>query len=202
MTTETEVRTLQGRLIFHDGIQAWFELKLDQPQCGEASIELFEQDSNSLAVLRGCRVQSHGALIFSARGNIRQIVERIESLGKCVRRAPFPDFSGVKPDKPVHEYRVEMHVNGSRPIVFTVSQAARSLRPWQVYASYLLTGGSILYGMCGEGFVVDKIFGAPPEANLGHFDEAQRSNDMATFDLEAAAFGKKDLHLGFTCVRP
>ncbi len=135
MGTETEVRALKGRLIFHDGIQAWFELKLDQPQCGEASIELFDQDSNSLAVLRGCRVQSHGALIFSARGNIRQIVERIESVGKCVRRAPFPDFSGVKPDNSVHEYLVEMHVNGRRPIVFTVSEAGHSLGPWQVYAS-------------------------------------------------------------------
>ena len=64
-------------------------------------------------------------------------------------------------------------------------------------------GAPSFMACAGEGFVVDKIFGAPPEANLGHFDEAQRSNDMATFDLEeAAAFGKKDLHLGFPCVRP
>ncbi len=202
MITETEVRTLQGRLIFHDGIQAWFELKLDQPQCGEASIELFEQDSNSLAILRGCRVQSHGALIFSARGNIRQIVERIESVGKCVRRAPFPDFSGVKPDESVHEYRVEMHVDGSRPIVFTVSQAGRSLRPWQVYASYLLTGGYLLYGLCADGFVVDKVFGTP-QANPAHYPGAQVPGDMAGFDLDGAArLGKKDLDVGFTCVRP
>src|SRR5262249_30054187 len=82
--TETEIRTLQGRLIFHEGIQEWFELKLDQPQCGEGSIELFEQDSNSLAILRGCRIKSHGALIYSARGNIRQIVEQIEAVGRCV----------------------------------------------------------------------------------------------------------------------
>lgn len=202
MTTETEVRTLQGRLTFHDGIQAWFELKLDQPQCGEASIELFEQDSNSLAILRGCRVQSHGALIFSARGNIRQIVQRIESVGTCVRRAPFPDFSGVKPDESVHEYRVEMHVNGSRPIVFTVSQAGRSLRPWQAYASYLLTGGYLLYGLCADGFVVDKVFGTP-QANPAHFPGAQVPGDMAGFDLDGAArLGKKDLDVGFTCVRP
>jgi hypothetical protein len=193
---------LQGRLIFHGGIQEWFELKLDQPQCGEGSIELFEQDSNSLAVLRGCRIKSRGALIFSTRGNIRQIVEQIESVGKCVRRAPFPDFSGVKPDRSVHEYLVEMRVNGSRPIVFNVSGAGHSLRPWQVYASYFLTGGFILYGRCGEGFVVDKIFGAP-EANLGHFDEAQSSNDMAMFDLDKAArLGKTDSRLRFTCVRP
>jgi hypothetical protein len=119
-----------------------------------------------------------------------------------VRRAPFPDFSRVKPDKSVHEYLVEMRVNGSRPIVFTVSEAGHSLRPWQVYASYFLTGGFILYGMCAEGFVVDKISGAP-DVNPQHFDEAHGTNDMAAFDLDKAArFGKKDLHLGFTCVRP
>ena len=106
--TETEVRALQGHLIFHDGIEEWFELKLDQPQWWEASIELFEQDSNSLAILRGCRIKSQGALIFSARGNIRQIVEQIEAVGRCVYKAPFPDFSNVKPDSAIREYRVEI----------------------------------------------------------------------------------------------
>ncbi len=56
--------------------------------------------------------------------------------------------------------------------------------------------------MCGDGFVVDKISGAP-EANLEHFDEALGTNDMAAFDLETAAeLGKKDSHLRYTCVRP
>jgi hypothetical protein len=164
MGTETEVRTLQGRLIFHDGIQEWFELKLDQPECGKGSIELFEQNSNSLAILRGCRIKSQGALIFSARGNIRQIVVQIEAVGRCVHKAPSPDFSNVKPDRAIREYRVEMHVNGSHPIHFRVSQAGKALRPWQAYATYLLTGGFLLYGLCADGFVVDKVFGTP-EAN-------------------------------------
>jgi hypothetical protein len=192
---------LQGRLIFHDGIQEWFELKLDQPQCGEASIELFEQDSNSLAILRGCRIKSQGALIFSARGNIRQIVEQIGAVGRCVHKAPFPDFSNVKPDSAIREYRVEMHLNGNHPIHFRVSQAGKDLRPWQAYASYLLTGGFLLYGSCADGFVVDKVFGTP-EASPAHFDEGGPV-DMAMFDLDTAAgLGKKDPYLGFTCARP
>jgi hypothetical protein len=200
--TETEVRTLQGRLIFHDRIQQWFELKLDQPQCGEASIELFEQDSNSLAILRGCRIKSQGALIFSARGNIRQIVEQIAPVGRCVHKAPFRDFSNVKPDRAIREYRVEMHVNGSQPIHFRVSQAGKALRPWQAYASYLLTGGFLLYGLCADGFVVDKVFGTP-EANPAHFEESRSPTDMAMFDLDrAAGLGRKYADLGFTCVRP
>jgi hypothetical protein len=201
---ESGVRTLEGRLLFHDGIRPWFELKLDQPQCGQTSIELVRGDhSEPLEVLRGCRIKSQGVLLFAATGlDVRQIVEQIESVGKCVRHAPFPDFSGVKPDQSVREYRVEMHVNGSRPIVFTVSEAGHSLRPWQAYANYLLTGGFILYGMCGEGFVIDKVLGTP-QANPAHSEEEPSSNDMAMFDLDRAAeFGTSDLHLGFTCVRP
>jgi hypothetical protein len=199
--TETEVRTLHGRLIFHDGIQEWFELKLDQPQCGEGSIELFQQNSNSLAILRGCRVKSKGVLIFSARGNIRQIVEQIEAVGRCVHKAPIPDFSNVKPDSAIREYRVEMHVHGNHPIHFRVSQAGKALRPWQAYASYLLTGGFLLYGSCADGFIVDRVFGTP-EANPAHFEEARGPTDMAMFDLDrAAGLGREDLDLGFTCVR-
>jgi hypothetical protein len=202
--SDSGVRILEGRLLFHDGIRPWFELKLDRPQCGQTSIQLVRDDLDQkpLEVLRGCRVKSLGVLRSRFTGyitlDVYQNVEQIESVGKCVRQAPFPDFSGLKPDQSVHQYRVEMHVNGSRPIVFTVSEAGHSLRPWQLYASYFLTGGSVLYGKCGEGFVVDKIFGAP-EAILGHSEEAHSSNDRATFDLES---GKSDVRLGFTCVRP
>jgi hypothetical protein len=201
LRTETEVRTLQGRLIFHAGIEEWFELKPDQP-CGEGPIELFEQDSNSLAILRGCRIKSQGALIFSARGNIRQIVEQIEAVGRCVHKAPFPDFSSVKPDSAIREYRVEMHVNGSYPIHFRVSQAGKVLGPWQAYASYMIAGGFLLYGRCADGFIVDKVFGTP-ETNEAHSEEARGPTDQAMFDLDAAAgLGRKDPDLGFTCVRP
>jgi len=198
---ETDVRTLHGRLIFHDEIQEWFELKLDQPQCGEGSIELYEQNPNPLAVLRGCRVKSQGMLNFSARGNIRQLVEQIEAVGKCVHKAPFPDFSNIKPDRAIREYRVEMHLNDSNPIRFRVSQAGRALLPWQAYASYLLAGGYLLYGSCADGFVVDELFGTT-ETNPHHSEDARGPTDQAIFDLETAArLGKKDLEVGFTCVR-
>jgi hypothetical protein len=206
----SEVRTLAGRLIFHDSIRKWFELKLDQPQCGQTSIELVrrERDWPPLEVLRGCRVRSKGVLGISSTGyyslDIYQFVDQIEPVGACTRQSPFPDYSKAKPDKSVREYRVDMYVNyrsGDHPILFRVSSAGKTLRPWQAYASYLLTGGYVLYGHCGEDFVVDRVFGTP-EANPAHFDEPRTSDDMATFDPEsAAAAGKKDLHLGYTCVR-
>ena len=97
-----------------------------------------------------------------------------------------------------------MHViysSEDHPIVFQVSSAGRMLRPWQAYASYLLTGGFVLYGRCGEGFVIDKVFGTR-QANPGHFDDPRTPSDMAEFDPESAAqSGKADLHLGYTCIR-
>ena len=104
----------------------------------------------------------------------------------------------------IHAYRVDMHViywNGDHPVVFRVSSAGRELHPWQAYASYWLTGDFVLYGLCGNGFVIDQVFGTS-QANPGHFDDPRTTKDMAMFDPESAAdSGKSDLHLGYTCIR-
>jgi hypothetical protein len=160
-----------------------------------------------LEVLRDCRVRSKGTIDFSPTGyytlDTYQFVEEIQSVGTCARKLPFPDYSGVKPDKAIRAYRVDMYINyepGDHPIVFRVSRSGKELQPWQAYASYDLTGGFVLYGHCGEGFVVEKVYGTP-QARPGHFDEPHTPSDMAMFDPEsAAASGKKDLHLGYTCV--
>ena len=209
-SVKSEARTLEGQLVFHDDIRRWFELKLDQPQCGQTSIQLVrgERDWTPLEVLRGCRVRSMGAIDFSHTGyyslDTYQFVEEIQSVGTCERKLPFPDYSGAVPDKAIRAYRVDMYINyepGDHPIVFRVSSSGKELQPWQAYASYYLTGGFVLYGHCGDGFVVEKVFGTP-QAKPGHFDEPRTTDDMAMFDPEsAAASGKKDLHLGYTCVR-
>ena len=206
----SEVRALEGQLVFHDGIRKWFELKLDEPQCGQASIQLVqgERAGTPVEVLRDCRVRSRGAIDFSPTGyyslGMYQDVRVIELVGKCAQQSPFPVYSKAKPDKAIRAYRVDMHVNyepGDHPVVFRVTSAGKELRPWQAYASYYLTGLFVLYGLCGDGFVVDKVFGTP-EAHPGHFDDPRSSGDMAMFDPEsAAAAGKKDLQLGYTCVR-
>ena len=131
-------------------------------------------------------------------------MDQIEPVGQCTRQLPLPDYSRAKPDKAVRAYRVEMDVDyrpGDHPIVFRVSSSAKNLQPWQAYASYMLTGGLVLYGHCGEGFAVDQVFGTL-EAMPSHFTASQDPSDMAMFDPEsAAASGKKDLRLGYTCVR-
>ena len=197
-------------MVFHDDIRGWFELKLEQPQCGQSSIQLISTQTKGtvLQVLRGCRVRSKGSLDFSWTGyytlDVFQDVQQVEAVGKCERQLPFPDYSKVKPDKAVRSYQVEMLVDyepGDHPIIFHVTNAGKELRPSQAYASYYLTGGFVLYGHCGDGFVVDDVFGTP-EARPQHFDEPRTPDDMATFDPEgAAAAGKKLLRLGYTCVR-
>jgi hypothetical protein len=204
----SQVRTLQGQLIYHDGIRKWFELKLDQPQCGQASIQLV-QDWKQLQILRGCRVSSKGQIYFSPTGyyslDLSQTVAHIEPVGTCALQPLLPDDSiKPKPDKAVREYRVDMHVNyspGDHPVLFRVTSAGKELQPWQAYASYMLTGGFVLYGLCGDGFVVDNVFGTPL-ASPSHFTESRDSGDMAMFEPESAAeSGKTDLHLGYSCLR-
>ena len=67
---ESKVRTLEGRLVFHDGIRKWFELKFDEPQCGQVSTELVPADQKwtPLEVLRGCRVKARGAIATPLTG--------------------------------------------------------------------------------------------------------------------------------------
>jgi hypothetical protein len=235
--TATGVPVLQGRLVYHDGLRQWFELRLDRPACGAASIQLIADDLQALAVLRGCRVRSRGAIDFSPTGyyslELFQDVSGQEGggqegggiapLGDCARQPPLPARPTAKPDPLVRAYRVEMDVDtspGDHPVVFratdlTASSAgsasgsaggsaggARALQPWQAYADYRLTGGFVLYGLCGEGFVVDAV-GGTPEASPGHFTEARAEDDMAMFDPYGAAdAGKTALSLTYTCVRP
>lgn len=206
----SRARTLEGRLVYHDGMRQWLELKLDKPQCGQRSVQLTKIKNRSVPTetLRGCRVRSTGAIDFSPTGyyslDTYQDVQEIEPIGACSRQPPFRPDTAAKPDELIQTYRVEMHINyrpGDHPIVFHVWDRTRELRPWQAYADYWMTGGFVLYGLCSKGFVVDKVFGTP-EANPMHFDEFGMPDDMAAFDPErAAAAGKWDLRLGYTCVR-
>lgn len=208
--TTSVVRTLEGTLVFHDSIRKWFELTLDKPQCEQSSIQLVpaHQDYEPMEILRGCRVRSTGTIDFSPTGyyslDTYQSVDRIKPVGACTKQPLFPDYSKETPDKAVREYRVDMRLDyrpGDHPLRFRVSSQGKDLAPWQAYASYMLTGGDVLYGYCGKGFEVDNVFG-PPKAWPSHFMQRGDPFDAAAFDAEtAAAAGKKYLELAYTCVR-
>jgi hypothetical protein len=200
----SEITTLEGNLVYHDGIRKWFELKLDQPQCGQSSTELtiMNHDWIPLEILRGCHVSSKGALDLSPTGyytlETYQNVDAIAAAGPCKQQSALPKELKADPDKRIRAYRVDMHVNytpGDHPIRFRISSAGKELHPWQAYASYFFTGGFVLYGNCGDGFAVDHVFGTPQA-------HPSRPAEDAAFDPEsAAAAGTTDLHLSYTCVR-
>lgn len=210
-----EAMTLKGKLIYHDGLRKWFELKLDRPVCGQPSVELFpgrkafySGSPSALETFRGCRVRTEGLLGGPASGyytlDINLDVGEIEPIDKCTRQPPLPDYSKARPDKSIGRFRVEMTIDyeqADRPIFFRVTSEGKELRPWQAYASYWLTGGYVLYGQCAKGFFVDEVFG-DSEASPQHFDERGNPNDMAMFDPDDAPGAvKKKLHLGYTCTR-
>ena len=207
---DSEPRALEGKLIYHDGIRKWLELKLDQPQCGHHSIQLIriEGSYTLFEVLRGCRVRSMGPIAEALTGyyslDLAQDVKTIEPIGACTRQPPFPGFSHTKPDSAIRTYRVDMTLDyepGDHPIQFRVTSDGKELQPWQAYASYRLTGGFVLYGMCADSFVVDKVFGTR-QASPEHFGEPRTDSDRAMFDAETPAdSGIKHLHLGYTCIR-
>lgn len=197
-------QTLTGKLVYHDGLRQWYELKLDKARCEAQSIELVrgEKSWTPLEVLRGCQVSSRGTIRIPLTGYyslaLYQDVTDVEATGTCIQQKQLPDYSGFKPDKAIRRYRVMMLIDyepGDHPIDFQVTSAGRRLRPWQAYASYLLTGGFALYGECGAGFMANQAFGtvkAKPWTLDGE----------ALFDPEtAAAAGEKHLRLGYTCVR-
>lgn len=199
----SETRTLEGQLIYHNGIRQWFELKLDKPECGQSSIQLTRTDDKwaALEIFRSCRVRSKGTIDDSPTGYYSldkfQDVIQIQPVGNCTRKAPLPRASKGTPDANIQQYQVDMDVNyepGDHPIIFHVTGGGKELQPWQVYASYFFTGGFVLYGYCGDGFAVERVFGTP-EAHPQFIDQA-------AFDPESAAFaGIHHLHLGYICVR-
>jgi len=183
---------------------------LDKPKCGHRSIQLIPANDRwkALEVLRGCRVKARGPIDYSPTGyfslDLYQNASVVRPIGACTRKLPFPDYSTAKPDQHIRAYTVDMQVDyrpGDHPIVFHVRNSGRELRPWQAYAGYTLTGSYVLYGLCGDGFVVDKVFGTP-DAHPSHLVDPRTPEDMASFDPESAAYaGKTDLNLGYTCIR-
>ena len=139
----SQVQTLSGQLVYHDGIRKWFELKLDLAQSGQSSIQLLSagQDWKQMQVLRGCRVRSRGLIFLSPTGpytsgyyplEYTQSVQHIESVETCSLKPPIQVVPRAKPDQNVHDYRVDMRVNyspGDHPVVFRVTSAGKELQP-------------------------------------------------------------------------
>jgi hypothetical protein len=210
----SESRTLEGQLIYHNGLRQWFELRLDKPECSQSSIQLiaaagFAQGySSDFEILRGCRVTANGTLDEAMTGyyslDLFQSVSEIKPIEPCAKKPPLRHYENVKPDFSIRNYRVEIRLKvspGDHPIAFKITSNGKKLKPWQAYASYLFTGNDVLYGECADGYLVDTVFGNLA-ANPGHSGAPGEESDQATFfPLSEATEKIKTLHLGYTCER-
>ena len=205
--TASQKRLLEGKLVYHDAMRQWFELKLDKPVCGQDSIQLVPNDPGSLqfAMYDGCRVRSAAPIDFAPPTGyynleLAQWTGTVAPVGACATKPPIDEHRNAKPDPKVSAYTVDIHVQyaiGDRPIILHVESGGKELRPWQAYTSYSLTSYHILYGYCADGFVLDRVYG-PPSTQPEHFDDTTAS----FFPDDAGARGMTDLHLRYSCIRP
>ena len=168
---ESAPQTLTGKVVYHNGLRQWFALQLDEPTCGENVIQLIQGDDGapkepSIEVFRGCTVTVYGTLGIPGTGyysaELYQNVDRIDPSPTCVRRHAFPDYSKVKPNPAIRNYRVSIRIDylGDH-IAITARSGNRILKPWQAYASYMLTGDFGLYAYCADDFYVTHFTGTP-----------------------------------------
>jgi hypothetical protein len=200
-------QTLSGKIIFHNDLRQWFELRLDAPVCGENRVQLLADENHpslerTIQTLRGCRVTAHGALGLPGTGyysaELYQEVDKVAPNAGCLRQQPFPDYSKLRPSPALRNYRVLMwfdYTKPDSPVHGTVSDGKDTLRPWQQYASYELTGGFVFYASCADEFSVSD-FNGTPEA------KAWLADSRIALDPEAAAAKHADrIRLAFTCRR-
>jgi hypothetical protein len=202
---DSSPQTLSGKIVYHDEIRQWFELRLAQPVCGQTIIQLIGKDESldrTVQTLRGCSATVQGLLGLPGTGYysaaIYQQVDQIEPAPDCVRRLPFPDYSKLKPSKSLRLYRVSMWFDYTKQdshVHVTIANGTHFLEPWQPYASYYLTGGFGFYGRCADGFDLVS-FNGTPEAKPWLIDNA------IALDPEGAAAKHVDhIRLAFTCRR-
>lgn len=208
----SQPQSLRGTMVQHHGLRPWLELRLDRAYCQQAQIQVIPDGKPAIDLprYRGCKVQTSGQLFTAPSAYysspVVQAVETIETINRCQLSPPTLDYSQYRPHEKLNAYRVDMRLRYAdaghdTSIHFSISNGKKRYRPWQAYASYMFTGGLVLYGYCADGFMVDRVFG-DALARPQHFDERGAEGDMAQFDPEtAAASGKHHLHLTYTCVR-
>ena len=201
-STAFSVLVLTGRLVFHNDLRQWFELRLSNPVCGQKSIELVTGDKGwtALQVLRGCVVKSYGPIDIPGTGyyslDLFQNSRKLTSVRSCIRLPPFPDYTKRRPEAYLRKYHVMMrlHYQTDGPLEVNVASGNRQLRPWQVYASYFLTGGFVYYAYCGKSFVAENPRGAA-EGKPWVLD------GYIAFDPESVPKGIDPIFLEYDCRR-
>jgi hypothetical protein len=192
--------TLHGKLLYHEDLRTWHEIKLSQKVCNWESIQVISTklDWNYVHRFRGCAVTITGRLFTPVTGyyslGLAMDAGKIQPDDDCKPFPIQPDLSKVPIPKTVQQYIVTISVdyrNGGHIDVKVGSTAKGkiALKPWQAYAGYHLTGAAdVIWFDCAKGFEMIKADQIPkmnreispsaPGDNYTGFDEDNGLNTL------------------------
>ena len=201
----SSIRTIAGRLVLHEGLRRWWGLEVSPEVCGQHEVQVIvnsgddaedRAQSRELDSLRGCNVQITGPLNIPGTGyfSAELYVTRHEVTADpgCARQPLFPDFTGMFTARNLRRYQVLLsfdYLPGDHPARFVITTDKRRLVPWQVYASYDLTGEVVMYAHCGRGFEATSFRGATAahpwliDGSVALDPEAARAHHISHIEL-------------------
>jgi len=156
--------TLHGTILLHDELRQWLGLKLEQPACGQAEIQLVFSDikaMRSAETLRGCTASATGNLFDSPTGYYSAEIAisnpKLKTDSSCHPFPVKPDLSIAPIPSNLKSFRASITVDyrGKGHVDVRVWQDANNelLQPWQSFVHYFLTGGQdVMWFGCREGF--------------------------------------------------
>jgi hypothetical protein len=168
--------TLHGTIILHHQLRTWLGLKLDQPVCDEAEIELTFHDSTrwrQAESLRDCRVSATGEIFDGLTGYYSTFHAIHDALihpdQPCHPHPISPDPAKLAVPESLWSYRVSIKIdtrgNGHTDVRVHKSFHRKVSGPWLVYVSYWLNGaGDLVWVGCADNFTAPNISAAPGSA--------------------------------------
>jgi hypothetical protein len=177
----SEASTLHGRLILHYGLREWLGLKLDQPACGQADIQLVFSDAKmqrSMESFRGCDVSATGKLFGATTAYYSTDVAisdpAVKPDSSCQPFPIEPDPTAAPIPANLKHFRASISVdyrgNGRVDVRVWQSTNKKMLQPWRAFVYYFLTGGAdVMWFGCREGFSIHGMTQTPksPDGFLG-----------------------------------
>lgn len=161
--------TLRGTIVLHHELRTWLGLKLDQPACDEAEIQLTFHDSTrwrQAESLRECRVTATGVVFDGLTGYYSTVYAVhdpvIQPDELCHPHPISPDPSKFAVPNSLRSYRVSIKIDtrgSGHTDVRVRKRFHRKLSgPWLVYVSYWLRGdGDLVWLGCADDFTSPSI---------------------------------------------
>jgi hypothetical protein len=169
--------SLHGRLVFHDELRRWLGIKLEQPVCGQAEIELVFSTTDlwrKAKALNGCTITATGKLYYGLTGYYSTEMAIMDPTLRpdpsCKPHAVETDPATVKVPASIKAFHASVTVDyrgkGHVHVEAWEGDDRRKalLEPSQAYVSYSLAGATdAIRFSCRDGFGI-KDFTQKPKS--------------------------------------